>query len=101
MGIVPPDLGLVLEISKKLHYDDCHACFTDGARHVYLVPVGTPSARHYQATSQRERTLSRETYDLLRTGCASETPNVFESPAGSGQLYSLDDDHVEVVARPA
>lgn len=100
MAIVPPDLGLVLDLAKKFGYHEQEHCFTDGERLLYVVPCGTPGARYYQATSARERTLSRSTYLLLRSGVQCATaPHVFESPPGSGDLYSLDDEHTEVVAR--
>jgi len=101
MGILPPDPGKALSLAKISTYNDKHSCFerTGDLRWLY------PESNAWNATARAERTVSRTTYLLLRSGVpTTDGTNRFEVPGASGEpssFYALLDNGYEAYVEPA
>ena len=70
MSITPPDPGNAIKLAKDNDHDATQLGFRSASGELrWLWPEG---ARAWVATSSRERTVSADTYTLLRAGSQSE-----------------------------
>jgi len=94
MGILPPDPGQPLQLAKTCSYDASRESFRrDGETPAWRWLA--PSGRAWIATTFQERTISEETYDLLRAGEATREGPFFTV---RGRTYALVDDGFEAKA---